>query len=76
MKTVGKAYKMLGGQDCYNMIDNATSYYQGLFASGQGAKAKKLLNLCDNVNVNNEKEQWTIFSTIANYFASIAQYQK
>lgn len=75
MKIVGEAYRQLGGEDCYNIIDNATSYYQDLFASGQGAQAKKLLNLCDSFDVNNEQDQWQIFSTIANTFAGIAQYQ-
>lgn len=76
MKVIGQAYRELGGDYCYDIIDNATSYYEDLFASGQGAEAKKQLNLCDSFDVDNEKDQWQIFSTIANIFAGIAQYQK
>lgn len=71
---VGRAYRRLGGKKCYNMIKNATTYYQNLFANRQHAKAKELLKLCNKVE--NKKDEWAIFSTIANYFAGIAQYQR
>ncbi|XP_017856560.1 PREDICTED: thymus-specific serine protease-like isoform X1 [Drosophila arizonae] len=76
MEVVGRAYRQLGGDYCYDLIDNATSYYEDLFQTGQGAKAKKLLNLCDSFDENNERDQWQLFSSIANIFAGIAQYQK
>lgn len=75
-KLVGEAYRKQGGEYCYNLIDNATSYYQYLFASGQGAQVKKLFNLCDDFDVNNEKDQWTLFSNIALSFVDSAQYQR
>ncbi|EDW38527.1 GL12648 [Drosophila persimilis] len=76
MEVVGQAFEQLGGKYCYDLIDNATSYYQDLFEGGQGAKAKKELNLCANFNVNSKQDRWQIFSTIANVFAGLAQYQK
>ncbi|XP_068152959.1 thymus-specific serine protease-like [Drosophila tropicalis] len=76
MVVIGKAYNDLGGEYCYNLIDNATTYYQNLFATGQGEKAKTELNLCEDFDVDSESDQWQIFSTIANIFAAIAQYQK
>ncbi|ALC46987.1 CG18493, partial [Drosophila busckii] len=75
MRIVGKAYRQLGSEDCYNLIDNATAYYEDLFDEGKGKEAKKLLNLCSNFDVNNERDIWQIFSTIANIFAGFAQYQ-
>ncbi|EDV98619.1 thymus-specific serine protease [Drosophila grimshawi] len=75
MKVVGQAYRELGGDYCYNIIDNATSFYEDLFENGQNAEAKKLLNLCDNFNENDQHDQWQIFSTIANILAGLAQYQ-
>lgn len=76
MEVVGRAYRELAGDYCYDLIDNATSYYEGLFQSGQGAEAKKLLNLCDSFDETDEPDQWQIFSSIANIFAGLAQYQK
>lgn len=76
MKVVGESYATLGGQYCYDLIDNATSYYENLFEIGNGTQAVKELNLCSNFNVNSEQDRWQIFSTIANIFAGIAQYQK
>lgn len=76
MKIIGQAYRQLGGEYCYNLIDNATSYYQALFETGQGAEAKRQLNLCDSFDINSKQDQWQIFSSIANIFAGIAQYQK
>lgn len=76
MKIIGQAYRQLGGEECYNLIDNATTYFQDLFENGQGAEAKKQLNLCDSFDINNEQDRWQIFSSIANTFAGIAQYQK
>ncbi|XP_044569976.1 putative serine protease K12H4.7 [Drosophila ananassae] len=74
-KVIGESYKVLGGQYCYDLIDNATSYYEDLFANGEGDQAKKELNLCDNFDADNKRDRWQIFSTIANIFAGIAQYQ-
>ncbi|XP_070138048.1 putative serine protease K12H4.7 [Drosophila bipectinata] len=74
-KVVGESYKTLGGQSCYDLIKNATSYYEDLFANGKGDQAKKELNLCEEFNSDNKRDRWQIFSTIANIFAGIAQYQ-
>ncbi|XP_001954823.3 putative serine protease K12H4.7 [Drosophila ananassae] len=74
-KVVGESYQTLGGQYCYDLIDNATSYYEDLFANGKGDQAKKELNLCDDFDPKNKRDRWQIFSTIANIFAGIAQYQ-
>lgn len=76
IKLVGEAYRKLGGEYCYNIIDNATSYYQNLFASGQGAQVKKLFNLCDDFDVNNEQDQWAFFNNIALTFSGSAQNQQ
>ncbi|XP_039232681.1 putative serine protease K12H4.7 [Drosophila yakuba] len=76
MKVVGESYATLGGQYCYDLIDNATSYYENLFEIGNGTQAAKELNLCSNFDVNSDQDRWQIFSTIANIFAGIAQYQK
>ncbi|XP_034116282.2 thymus-specific serine protease-like [Drosophila albomicans] len=76
MKVVGEAYRQLGGDYCYDIIDNATSYYENLFYNGEGAQAKKELNLCSDFDENDERDQWQYFSTVANIFANIAQYQR
>ncbi|KAL7728435.1 hypothetical protein ACLKA6_005194 [Drosophila palustris] len=76
MKVVGQAIKELAGDYCYDLIDNATAYYEDLFKNEKGDQAKQELNLCDNFNAEDEKDQWQIFSTIANVFAGLAQYQK
>ncbi|KAH8399237.1 hypothetical protein KR215_005391, partial [Drosophila sulfurigaster] len=76
MEVVGEAYRELGGDYCYNIIDNATSYFENLFYNGKGAQAKKELNLCSNFNENDERDQWQYFSTVANLFGEIAQKQK
>ncbi|XP_060649837.1 putative serine protease K12H4.7 [Drosophila nasuta] len=76
MKVVGEAYRELGGDYCYDIIDNATSYYENLFYNGEGAQAKTELNLCSNFDEDDEQDQWQYFSTVANVFANIAQYQK
>jgi len=76
MKVVGEAYRQLGGQYCYDIINNGVSYFENLFESGKEEQAKKELNLCDNFKATDERDQWQIFSTIANIFAGLAQYQK
>ncbi|XP_030374113.1 putative serine protease F56F10.1 [Scaptodrosophila lebanonensis] len=76
MKVVGDAYDQLGTPGCYDIIKNATSYYEDLFSAGKGAEAKERLNLCDNFDPDSEQDRWQIFSSIANIFAGIAQYQK
>ncbi|XP_016960522.1 putative serine protease K12H4.7 [Drosophila biarmipes] len=76
MQVVGESYATLGGQYCYDLIDNATAYYENLFDIGNGTQAAKELNLCSNFDPDNWQDRWQIFSTIANIFAGIAQYQK
>lgn len=55
MKVVGKALRELAGDYCYDLIDNATAYYEDLFANGLGDQAKKELNLCDNFDAEDER---------------------
>ncbi|EDV43385.2 uncharacterized protein Dana_GF16548 [Drosophila ananassae] len=75
-KVIGESFRILGGQYCYDLIDNATNYYENLFANGKGDQAKKELNLCDDFDPKNEWDRWHVFINTAMIFADIAQYQK
>lgn len=74
-EVVGKAFKKLGGEKCYNRIEKGIADLEGLFANGRSAEARAMLRVCSDFDHNNDLDLWTLFSSISNIFAGVAQYQ-
>lgn len=75
MEVVGKAFRVLGSEQCYNRIQNGIAELESMILGNRVAEAKAMLQLCNNFNANNDLDVWTLFSGMAYLFAGVAQYQ-
>uniref|UniRef100_A0A1L8EII6 Putative serine protease n=1 Tax=Haematobia irritans TaxID=7368 RepID=A0A1L8EII6_HAEIR len=76
MEVVGKSWHTLGGDQCYQRIENGIGQFEEMISSKRTAEVKAMLKLCNNFDMKNDLDIWTLFSTFAYIFAGIAQYQK
>ncbi|XP_034486004.1 thymus-specific serine protease [Drosophila innubila] len=74
-EVVGRAFKELGGQKCYDHIQKGISDLEQMFASNRVAEARAMLRLCNNFDHNNDLDMWSLFGGISNIFSGVAQYQ-
>ncbi|XP_016994833.2 thymus-specific serine protease [Drosophila takahashii] len=74
-EVVGRAFLELGGQQCYNRIENGIAELESLFANKRGAEARAMLRLCNSFDDQNDLDLWSLFGSISNVFSGVAQYQ-
>ncbi|XP_052834614.1 putative serine protease K12H4.7 [Drosophila gunungcola] len=75
-EVVGQAFLQLGGQKCYNRIQNGIAELESMFANKRGAEARAMLRLCNNFDDQNDLDMWSLFGSISNVFSGVAQYQR
>lgn len=74
-EVVGKAFQKLGGDQCYDRIQKGIADLEDMFSNKRAAEARAMLRVCSNFDHNNDLDLWTLFSSISNIFAGVAQYQ-
>lgn len=72
-EVVGASIKQMGGEACYNRIDNAAATLENMFSTGRSAEVKALFKLCNNFDVNNDLDVYTFFSEMSEIFAGVVQ---
>lgn len=70
---VGSSIKEMGGEGCYNRIQNAVASLEDMLSSGRVAEVKALFKLCDNFDANNYLDVATFFSELSEVFAGVVQ---
>ncbi|XP_059218025.1 putative serine protease K12H4.7 [Stomoxys calcitrans] len=77
MEVTAKAWHLLGGEECYQHIENAFLQYDEMAKNKRGAELKAILKLCNEFDVYNDLDVWTLFSILGmGIFGGLAQYQK
>lgn len=74
-EVVGQAFLELGGQKCYDRIQNGIAELESMFANKRGAEARAMLRLCNFFDDQNDLDLWSLFGSISNVFSGVAQYQ-
>ena len=75
-EVVGRAWRELGNQQCYNRIQNGIAELESMFANNRVAEVKAMMKLCKNFDENNELDVQSFFDTITNLFCNVAQSQE
>ncbi|ALC46986.1 CG18493 [Drosophila busckii] len=73
---VGKAIRELGGQQCYNRIENGIAELENMFKNQRSAEARAMLRLCSSFDHTNDLDFWSLFGAISNIFSGIVQRQR
>jgi len=72
----GDVIRNLGGDACYDRIQNAYTQMEELFATKRGAELKAMWQLCDNFDENNLLDQWSFFSEITEVITGIVVFHR
>ncbi|XP_068153452.1 putative serine protease K12H4.7 [Drosophila tropicalis] len=75
-EVVGRAFLELGGQQCYNRINNGIAELESMFDNNRAAEARAMLRLCSSFDDKNDLDLWSLFGSISNIFSGVAQYQR
>ncbi|XP_022216374.1 putative serine protease K12H4.7 [Drosophila obscura] len=75
-EVVGQAFLQLGGQKCYDRIQNGIAELESMFDNKRGAEARAMLRLCNSFDDKNDLDMWSLFGSISNAFSGTAQYQR
>uniref|UniRef100_A0A336N030 CSON003791 protein n=1 Tax=Culicoides sonorensis TaxID=179676 RepID=A0A336N030_CULSO len=73
-EVMGYAYRTIGGQYCYDRLEQAFSEMERLVDTGDVSRIERDFNLCSKVDLNNQLDVWNLFSSFGNSLAGIVQY--
>ncbi|XP_013105191.1 putative serine protease K12H4.7 [Stomoxys calcitrans] len=76
MEVAGKSWRLLGGEHCYQRIQNGIVQLEQMIKGKQSAEVKAMLKLCNNFDTRNDLDLWTLFSTYGYVLGGTAQYQR
>ncbi|EDW68117.1 thymus-specific serine protease [Drosophila virilis] len=74
-EVTGRAFLELGGQKCYDRIQNGIAELEYMFDNKRAAEARAMLRICSSFDHENDLDMWNLFGSISNIFASVAQTQ-
>lgn len=75
-EVTGRAFLELGGQKCYDRIQNGIAELEYMFDNKRAAEARAMLRLCSSFDHENDLDMWNLFGSISNIFANVAQTQR
>ncbi|XP_063709095.1 thymus-specific serine protease-like [Culicoides brevitarsis] len=73
-EVMGYAYKTIGGQDCYDRLEEAFAEMERLVEIGDVSRMEREMQFCNKVDLNNQLDVWNMFSTFGNTLGGIVQY--
>lgn len=73
-EVVGAAIRHIGGQACYDRLENAFAQAEELIANGENDRFRDLFRLCDDFNA--DVDAGPAFSTFTDILAGVVQYHR
>lgn len=73
METVGKSLRTVGGEECYQNVEEIFEAIDSLIEDEDEDTLKSLFNICDGFNVTNINDVYNFVSSIKNIFAGAVQ---
>lgn len=71
---MGVAYRRIGGQQCYDRIEQAFTEMERLVEIGETSRIEKEFNLCTKIDLKEQLDIWSLFDTFGNSLAGVVQY--
>lgn len=72
-EVTGRSIKQMGGEACYNRIQNAVAELESMMFNKRDAEVKALFKLCNNFNSSNDLDVYSFFGEISDIFAGVVQ---
>lgn len=72
-ETVGKSIRKVGGEECYENIEEIFDEVDSLIEDEDEDTLKSLFNICDGFNITNTNDVYNFVSSIKNIFSGLVQ---
>lgn len=72
-ETVAKAIRSIGGEECYENIENIFEALEDLIENDDFETLQLLFKLCDNFNSSNIYDVYNLISSVKNVFSGLVQ---
>lgn len=72
-ETVGKSIRKVGGDECYENIEEIFESIEGLLDDEDSDSLKSLFKICDGFDIKNILDVWSFISSVKNVFSGIVQ---
>lgn len=72
-ETVGKSLRKIGGDDCYENIEEIFESIEDLLDSEDSDSMKNLFKICDDFDIKNILDVWNFISSVKNIFSGFVQ---
>lgn len=75
-ETTGNSIRIVGGEECYQKVEDTFSAVEDLISSGDVDRMRKLFNMCDDFDINDQYDVWNFQSDLSDIFAGVVQYHR
>lgn len=72
-ETVGKSLRKVGGEECYQNVEEIFESIDDLIANDDTETLKKLFKICDGFNTSNINDVYNFVSSVKNIFSGAVQ---
>lgn len=72
-ETVGKSLRKIGGDDCYDTIEDIFESIEDLIDSEDSDTMLDLFKICDEFDIKNTLDVWNFISSVKNIFSGFVQ---
>lgn len=73
METVGKGFREIGGEKCYQTIENTFKAVSALLESNGVDEFRELFGICDEFDLKKKFDVWNFSSALKDIFSGIVQ---
>lgn len=75
-ETTGDSIREVGGEECYEKIEDTFSALEDLIEGGDITRLRRLFNMCDDFDINDQFDVWNFHSELTDIFAGVVQYHR
>lgn len=72
-ETVGKSLRKIGGDECYDTIEDIFESIEDLLDSEDSDTMLDLFKICDEFDIKNTLDVWNFISSVKNIFSGFVQ---
>lgn len=75
-ETTGDSIRNVGGEECYQKVEDTFSAVEDLISSGDIERLRKLFQMCDDFDLTDQFDVWNFVSELSDIFAGVVQYHR
>lgn len=73
-ETAGDSMRIVGGEECYEKLEDTFGAIEDLISSGDVDRLKELFNMCDDFDITDQYDKANFVSDLSDIIAGVVQY--